>query len=228
MARMRPVLFSSTTTAPCTIGRTRSSARAPALPLPSVTRTKHHVVERELALGDCVVDARAAGCGRRPSPTRHASPFLPPPASPPRRPASSARRRAAAARSRAPAARPAACRRLFAPPRARWTALARFASGATELHPAGAALVARKPFLQRRLDRALQWRVDGRAHRVGVGRDRLDAGHRLGLARDLIDEMEADVAARPLVGDHRRQRRQPAADLLLRGITPSSCMRLST
>ena len=30
--------------------------------------------------------------------------------------------------------------------------------------------------------------------------------------------MEADVAPRPLVGDHCRQRRQPAADLLLRGI----------
>jgi hypothetical protein len=40
MARMRPVLFSRTTTVPCTTGRTRNSARAPPLPLPSTTRTK--------------------------------------------------------------------------------------------------------------------------------------------------------------------------------------------
>ena len=52
MARMRPVLFSSTSVAPCTVGRTRSCAwrgRGLALvlssllpassPLPSITRT---------------------------------------------------------------------------------------------------------------------------------------------------------------------------------------------
>ena len=61
-------------------------------------------------------------------------------------------------------------------------------------------------------------RVDRRAHGVGVGGDRLDPRDRFGLARDLIDKVEADVAPRPLVGDHCRQRRQPAADLLLRGI----------
>jgi hypothetical protein len=42
-----------------------------------------------------------------------------------------------------------------------------------------------------------------------VRRDRLDTGHRPGLARDLIDEIEAGVAAWPLVGQHRGQRRQP-------------------
>ena len=53
MARMRPVLFSSTSVAPCTVGRTRSCAWALAAPLalvlsplllassplPSITRT---------------------------------------------------------------------------------------------------------------------------------------------------------------------------------------------
>ena len=53
MARMRPVLFSSTSAAPCTVGRTRSCAWALAAPLalvlpslalavaalPSITRT---------------------------------------------------------------------------------------------------------------------------------------------------------------------------------------------
>ena len=87
-----------------------------------------------------------------------------------------------------------------------------------ELHPPGAALVAREPLLQRRLHRPLQLRIDRRAHRVGVGGDRLDACQRFGLARDLIDEVEADITPRPLVGDHCRQRRQSAGGLLLRGI----------
>src|SRR5262245_21930184 len=37
MASTRPLLFSITTTVPCTTGRTRSSARAAVLPLPSAT-----------------------------------------------------------------------------------------------------------------------------------------------------------------------------------------------
>ena len=37
---------------------------------------------------------------------------------------------------------------------------------------------------------------------------------RLGLARDLVDEVEADVAARPFIGHHCRQRRQSPAGLL--------------
>ena len=45
----------------------------------------------------------------------------------------------------------------------------------------------------------------------------LDAGKRLGFARDLIDEMEADVAARALVGDHGGQRGQSAARHLIGG-----------
>ena len=55
MARIRPVLFSRTTTAPCTTGRTRSSARA-GLALAVGHTHQHHVVQRELALSDCVVD----------------------------------------------------------------------------------------------------------------------------------------------------------------------------
>ena len=88
--------------------------------------------------------------------------------------------------------------------------------GAAELDAAGVALVARQALLQRRLDHPLQLRVDGRAHRVGVGGDRLDAGRRLGLAGDLVDEVEADVAAR-LVGGERRQCRQSLAVLLGHG-----------
>ena len=90
--------------------------------------------------------------------------------------------------------------------------------GGNELHPPGAALVAREPLLQRRLHRPLQWRIDRRAHRVGVGGDGLDAGHRFGLPRHLVDEVEADVAPRPLVGHERRQRRQSAAGRLLRRV----------
>ena len=37
---------------------------------------------------------------------------------------------------------------------------------------------------------------------------------RLGFAGHLVDEVEADVAARPLVGHHRRQRRQSLAGML--------------
>ena len=85
--------------------------------------------------------------------------------------------------------------------------------GAAELHTAGAALVSRQPFLQCLLHRALQWRDDGRAHRVGMGRDRVDPADRFGLACNLVDEMEADVAARPLIGHHGRQRRQSPAGL---------------
>ena len=50
-----------------------------------------------------------------------------------------------------------------------------------------------------------------------MGGDRFDAGHRLGFAGDLIDEMEADVAPWPLIGHHRRQRRQSPAGQLDRG-----------
>ena len=42
---MRPFLFSSTMAAPCTVGRTRSSARGF---LPSVTRDKDNVVELQV------------------------------------------------------------------------------------------------------------------------------------------------------------------------------------
>ena len=80
-------------------------------------------------------------------------------------------------------------------------------SGA-KLDAAGAALVARKPLLQRPLHRTLQQRVDGRAHRVRVGRDRIDAGDRSGFPRDFVHEMEADIPARPFIGHQRRQRRQ--------------------
>ena len=93
-------------------------------------------------------------------------------------------------------------------------ACAQIGLGAAELDPAGAALVARKPFLQCPLDRPLQLRVDRGAHRIGIGGDGVDAGQRLGLARDLIDEVEADVAARPLVGHHGRQRRQASRRLI--------------
>ena len=88
--------------------------------------------------------------------------------------------------------------------------------GAPELNAAGVALVARQALLQRRLDHPLQLGVDGRAHRIGVGGDRLDPGRRLGLAGDLVDEVEADVAAR-LVGGERRQCGQTPAVLLGHG-----------
>src|SRR5262249_56991314 len=68
--------------------------------------------------------------------------------------------------------------------------------GATELDAATAALVTRKPFLQRLFHRPLQWQTDGRAYGVRVRRDRVDAGDSLGFARDLIDEMKTGVAAR--------------------------------
>ena len=228
MARMRPVLFSSTTTVPCTTGRTRSSARAAALPLPSVTRTKHHVVERELALARSRCRPRAAGCARRQGRRAKSRPSCRP-ASPPPPPASSARRRAAAAHSRAPAARPAACRCVLGVGLDPLHGLGEVGLGAAELHAAGAALVARQAFLQRLLHRPLQLRIDGRAHRVGIGRDRIDAGNRLGLARDLIDEMEADVAARPL--DRRPcagSGGNPRLRLFGGDRLPSSRMRLST
>ena len=45
--------------------------------------------------------------------------------------------------------------------------------GAEELHAAGAAFVARQAFLQRLLHRALQMRIDGGAHRVGTGGERI-------------------------------------------------------
>ena len=92
--------------------------------------------------------------------------------------------------------------------------------GATELHAAGAALVAPQPFLQRLLHRALQGRADGRAHRIGIGRDGIDAGNRLGLARHLIDEMKPDVPARPFIGHHRGQRGQSPARLRAGGNDP--------
>ena len=94
--------------------------------------------------------------------------------------------------------------------------LAELRLGRNELHPPGAALVAREPLLQRRLHRALQLRIDRRAHRVGVGGDRLDTRNRFGLARDLVHEVEADIAPRPLVRHQRRQRGQASAGLLLR------------
>src|SRR5262249_41566175 len=80
--------------------------------------------------------------------------------------------------------------------------------GRAELDATIAALIARKPLLQGSLHRALQLRADGRAHGVGIGGDRIDAGCRPGFARDLIDEMEADLAPWPLVGHEFRQRRQ--------------------
>ena len=86
-------------------------------------------------------------------------------------------------------------------------------SGA-KLDAAGAALVARKPLLQRPLHRTLQQRVDGRAHRVRVGRDRIDAGDRSGFPRDFVHEMEADIPARPFIGRELRQRRQSRRGLL--------------
>ena len=58
---MRPVLFSSTTTVPCTVGRTRSSARALPFPLPPSYRLAHphkdDVIECELALCRRIVSA---------------------------------------------------------------------------------------------------------------------------------------------------------------------------
>ena len=85
--------------------------------------------------------------------------------------------------------------------------------GVAELDAAGAALVARKAFLQCLLHRPLQWQVDGGSHRIGVGRDRIDARNRLRLAGDLIDEVKAEVAARPFIRHHGRQRRQSPAGL---------------
>ena len=85
-----------------------------------------------------------------------------------------------------------------------------------ELDPPRAALVTEKTFLQRRLHRPLQLRIDGGAHRIGVRRDRVDASKRLRFARNLIDKMKADVAARPFVGHESGQARQSSASLFLR------------
>jgi hypothetical protein len=86
-------------------------------------------------------------------------------------------------------------------------------SGA-KLDAASAALVARKPLLQRPLHRPLQQRVDGRAHRVGVGRDRVDAGDRFGFPGDFVDEMKPDIAARPFIRREWGQRRHSRCVLL--------------
>src|SRR4051812_7919293 len=56
MARMRPVLFSRTTTAPCTTGLTRSSGPPACLALAVGHAHQHHVVKRKFALSRCVVD----------------------------------------------------------------------------------------------------------------------------------------------------------------------------
>jgi hypothetical protein len=79
-----------------------------------------------------------------------------------------------------------------------------------------AALVARETFLQRRLHRPLQLRIDGGAHRIGVRRDRVDSCKRLRFTRHLIDEVEADVAARTFVSHQSGQGRQSTARLLLK------------
>jgi hypothetical protein len=57
-------------------------------------------------------------------------------------------------------------------------------------------------------------RIDGGAHRVGTGGERIEAGNRSGLAGDLVDEMETDVAAWPFELHHGRQGgRSPAGFL---------------
>ena len=87
------------------------------------------------------------------------------------------------------------------------------AFGGSKRDPSGAALVTRQTFLQLLLQRALQLRVDGRAHRIGNGGDGVDPCRNLGLTRDLVGEVETEVAAR-LVGGECRQLGQFPAGLL--------------
>ena len=217
MARMRPVLFSSTTTAPCTTGRTRSSARAPALALAVGHANQDDIVKRKLALSDCVVDGeRKDAAVSQADPPRLALLAVARLLHDDRGRPVHVVERQSRARQRLLPGRPLVAGFLL-----RFGALdglGQLRLRGHELHPPGAALIAREPLLQRRLHRPLQLRIDRRAHGVGVGGDRLDACQRFGLARDLIHEVEADIAPRPLVGHHCRQRRQSAAGLLLRGI----------
>jgi hypothetical protein len=87
--------------------------------------------------------------------------------------------------------------------------------GTDELDTAVVALIPRQALLQRFLDRPLQRRVDRGMHRVGCIGDPIDAGFRPRLAGDLIDEVESGVAAWPVEGHHRRQRRQSRSGFLL-------------
>ena len=200
MARMRPVLFSSTTAAPCTCGRTRSSTRVPCFgPGP---------VARQLDV-DHVVGLRAAPrvrlpqveSGRmRPSRKPDADRFVAAASaapSRPRPPASNARRRAAAAPAASACCQAGLVLSAFGSACELLDRVGEVGFGALELDAAGALLVAREPVLQRGLGRALQLRLDGRAHRRRMRGQAVDAGERLGLAADLVDEVEAGVAPRP-------------------------------
>ena len=75
-----------------------------------------------------------------------------------------------------------------------------------ELYPAGGHFVLRQAFLQRRFGVALQLRVDGGAHRVGLRGQAVDAVG-LGLAAEIVDEVETGVAMWKRVYDALRQRR---------------------
>ena len=95
---------------------------------------------------------------------------------------------------------------------------------------AGAAadgFVARQAVLQRLFGGALKLGVDGRLDREGFRGQRLHADQRLRLAHQMVDEVEAGLAARPLIGHDARHRRDAGIDRSVPG-TLSSCMRLST
>ena len=102
-----------------------------------------------------------------------------------------------------------------------------FASGPRNCTRPERDLVVREPFLQRRFGVALQCRVDGRVHRVGLGGQAGDAV-RLRLAAEKINEVQTAVASRLRESDELRRRRQRAVLVCSAEMTPSSCMRPST
>ena len=88
-----------------------------------------------------------------------------------------------------------------------WIGIGDIGFRAAKLHAAGRNLVFRQTFLQRGFGLALQLRIDGRMHRVGLRGQAIDAVG-LGFAAEKIDEVEAAVAVRQLEGDQLRQRRE--------------------
>ena len=234
MARMRPVLFSSTSAAPCTVGRTRNCACAAAAPvvvpfclgagLAPQRLALHHVdiddiVEGEAAPDRAAIGRQGAGCGRRRARRewRHRRACR---RYPKRPPAANARRRAAGGRSAAPVATPARVGDAAAAGarRARRSSTGRagrrefldgvgeIGLGAVKFRPAARYLVARRalPAAPASVSRCNVALMVG-VHRVGRGGQ---ARHAVGLgfAADEIDEMEAGVAMRPLKGDKLRRR----------------------
>ncbi len=84
-----------------------------------------------------------------------------------------------------------------------------------KLHAPHRYLVTRQAFLQRRFGLALQLRIDGRVHGVGV-RGHVGDAVGLGLAAEKIDKVETDVAALMRVGDELRRLGERL--VLLRGV----------